>query len=60
MAKPLDREERDAALAGASSMDELRTLAGGCRACDLWARATQTVFGDGPSSARVTASVPSS
>ncbi|HET8777037.1 MAG TPA: UdgX family uracil-DNA binding protein, partial [Candidatus Limnocylindria bacterium] len=25
----------------------------GCRACDLWARATQTVFGDGPASARL-------
>jgi DNA polymerase len=24
-----------------------------CRACDLWERATQTVFGEGPTSARV-------
>jgi len=23
-----------------------------CRACDLWARATQTVFGEGPREAR--------
>jgi len=49
----LSREERDAALTGARSLDELRELARGCRACELWRRATQTVFGDGPASARV-------
>ena len=27
--------------------------AAGCRACDLWARATQTVFGEGPAAARI-------
>ncbi|HEX2883573.1 MAG TPA: UdgX family uracil-DNA binding protein [Candidatus Limnocylindria bacterium] len=48
MTEPLDRAERDAALAEPHSLDELRDLARGCRACDLWARATQTVFGDGP------------
>ncbi len=53
MTAPLDREERDAALPTASTIDELRELATGCRACDLWARATQTVFGDGPASARL-------
>ena len=53
MAQPLDREERDAALAAAESLTEVRELAQGCRACDLWSRATQTVFGDGPSDARV-------
>ncbi len=31
----------------AKSLDELRRLAAGCRACDLWERATQTVFGEG-------------
>ena len=31
----------------------LAAEAEGCRACDLWARATQTVFGEGPASARV-------
>lgn len=50
---PLDREARDAALSRAETVDELRGLAAGCRACDLWKRATQTVFGDGPSSARL-------
>jgi uracil-DNA glycosylase family protein len=28
--------------------ESIRTAAAGCRACDLWARATQTVFGAGP------------
>jgi uracil-DNA glycosylase len=27
---------------------DLRDSAAGCRACDLWERATQTVFGEGP------------
>ena len=53
MTEPLDREERDEALARAGGLDEVRQLATGCRACDLWARATQTVFGDGPGSARM-------
>lgn len=51
--RPLDREERDAAIPTASSVEELRELAIGCRACDLWRRATQTVFGDGPANARL-------
>ena len=29
------------------SVDVLRQAAAGCRACDLWERATQTVFGEG-------------
>jgi uracil-DNA glycosylase len=54
MAEPLDRDERDALLASeVPSLDELRQLAGGCRACGLWARATQTVFGDGAPRARL-------
>ena len=31
----------------------LRKQAAGCRRCDLWKRGTQTVFGEGPSAARV-------
>jgi DNA polymerase len=31
----------------------LRTAAAGCKACDLWERATQTVFGEGASHAKV-------
>jgi uracil-DNA glycosylase family protein len=51
--RPLSREERDAALAGARTIPQLRELAQGCRACELWRNATQTVFGEGPSRARV-------
>jgi uracil-DNA glycosylase len=53
MTDPLSREERDAALESARSIGALRDLAAGCRACDLWARATQTVFGDGSRRARL-------
>ena len=53
MTDGLDREERDAALRRARSIRALRELAGRCRACDLWARATQTVFGDGAPRARL-------
>jgi uracil-DNA glycosylase len=35
------------------SMQELRTAAGTCRACDLWKLGTQTVFGEGAPKARV-------
>jgi DNA polymerase len=49
----LDRDERDAALRRARSIRALRELAARCRACDLWARATQTVFGDGALRARL-------
>lgn len=34
-------------------LDGLREAAAGCRACELWEPATQTVFGTGPESARV-------
>jgi DNA polymerase len=50
---PLDRGERDALLEGDPPLDELRRLAAGCRACDLWARATQTVFGEGAVGSRL-------
>src|SRR5688572_9306742 len=53
MTDALDREERDAAIAKARSITALRGLATGCRACELWARATQTVFGDGSPTARL-------
>jgi uracil-DNA glycosylase len=35
------------------SLDALKEAATGCRACDLWQKGTQTVFGEGPSQARV-------
>jgi DNA polymerase len=31
----------------------LRSAAAGCRACELWEPATQTVFGEGPETARI-------
>jgi uracil-DNA glycosylase len=39
--------------AAGADMPEVRRAAEGCRACDLWARATQTVFGMGPVPARL-------
>ncbi|MDQ1535210.1 MAG: hypothetical protein QOF28_2971, partial [Actinomycetota bacterium] len=35
------------------TLDELNELAATCTACDLYARATQTVFGEGPAAARI-------
>jgi uracil-DNA glycosylase family protein len=34
-------------------LDGLRAAAAGCRACELWEPATQTVFGRGPADARM-------
>jgi uracil-DNA glycosylase len=42
-----------AAAEGSVDLAEVRKAAEGCRACDLWARATQTVFGRGPVPARL-------
>jgi uracil-DNA glycosylase family protein len=50
---PLSRAARDAVLAEVPSLADLRELARGCRACELWRHATQTVFGDGPARAKV-------
>jgi DNA polymerase len=38
---------RDAAARGAATLEDLRRAATGCRACDLYRNATQTVFGAG-------------
>ncbi len=35
------------------TIDQLREKAAGCQACDLWKTATQTVFGEGPSRAKL-------
>src|SRR6266496_3475676 len=37
----------------AATLDKLREAASMCRACDLWKRGTQTVFGEGAPHARV-------
>ncbi|NEK85420.1 UdgX family uracil-DNA binding protein [Blastococcus saxobsidens] len=34
-------------------LEQLRGAAAGCRACELWQDTTQTVFGEGPGTARV-------
>ncbi len=36
-----------------ASLDELREIAARCKACDLWMRGTQTVFGEGPAPAEL-------
>lgn len=41
------------ALPETSSIAALREEAAGCRRCDLWRHATQTVFGEGPEDARI-------
>ena len=38
---------------GRTSLNSLRRLARGCRACDLWKNATQTVFGEGAAKASI-------
>ena len=35
------------------TLPQLRAAAAGCRGCDLWVNATQTVFGEGPRTADV-------
>src|SRR5215469_6840395 len=37
----------------ARTISQLQKIAASCRACDLWKNATQTVFGEGPSMAKV-------
>jgi uracil-DNA glycosylase len=49
----LDAEEREEVIAAARSLEDLRRAATGCRACDLWRNATQTVFGEGGENARM-------
>ena len=44
---------RDAAARGQAGLDDLRTAAATCRACDLYRNATQTVFGEGGESAEL-------
>jgi DNA polymerase len=38
---------------GDATIEEVRRAADGCRACPLWARGTQTVFGEGPGRPRI-------
>jgi uracil-DNA glycosylase family protein len=40
-------------MAKKTQLTRAREQAAGCRRCDLWKRATQTVFGEGPAKARL-------
>jgi uracil-DNA glycosylase len=40
-------------LPGQPTLESLREAAAGCRGCDLWEQATQTVFGEGAEEARM-------
>jgi len=54
MATRLPPEETAAPLVpGSGGLEALREAAATCRACALWERGTQTVFGAGPATARV-------
>jgi len=55
LATPPDARPEQAvqAVHDGAGFDAVRAAAAGCRACDLWARATQTVFGAGPIPARL-------
>ena len=46
------RSVADPAVPGNATIEELREAAAACRNCELWKRATQTVFGEGPRRAR--------
>jgi DNA polymerase len=45
--KKIQPESMTEHLPADADLDELRKLAAGCQACDLWRDATQTVFGEG-------------
>src|SRR3954447_19879668 len=47
------RENEPAQPPSGVGLEGLRTAAAGCRACELWEPATQTVFGEGPETARI-------
>jgi uracil-DNA glycosylase family protein len=54
MAVPAPEPIHPAALVPAgASLATVRLAASGCRACELWERATQTVFGEGPRRAKL-------
>src|SRR5262245_39014832 len=50
---PVPVAARDALLRDAATLAQVAKAAAACRACDLWERATQSVFGKGPCPAPV-------
>ena len=51
--KPQRQEEPMPRKPAANGLEALREEAAACRACPLWKDATQTVFGEGPQTARI-------
>jgi DNA polymerase len=49
----LFRSETSAPIPDQRDLESLRRAAGECRACDLWEKGTQTVFGEGSADAEV-------
>jgi uracil-DNA glycosylase len=49
----MDRSKAASLIPLDPTSESLREAAAGCRACDLWERGTQTVFGEGPPQAKV-------
>jgi DNA polymerase len=49
----MSQENRPAEPPHGVGLDGLRQAAAGCTACELWEPATQTVFGEGPETARI-------
>jgi uracil-DNA glycosylase len=49
----MSTENRPAEPPAGVGLTGLREAAAGCRACELWEPATQTVFGEGPETARI-------
>jgi len=52
-ANPPDEHSPERLIAPAASLNDLRNAARDCRGCDIWMRATQTVFGEGGRDAEV-------
>lgn len=50
---PRPGEPAEQLLPARPSLAKVRRIAAGCKACDLYRRGTQTVFGEGPARARV-------
>jgi DNA polymerase len=51
--RPKPGEPVSALLPDHVTIDSARDMAAGCKACDLYKRGTQTVFGEGPKRARI-------
>lgn len=52
-AREVEMEQPMTPVPATTDLETLREAARGCRACDLWERATQTVFGEGARHARL-------